>query len=85
MPLFGKDIAVDLMFTESCILVAVLLRLASIGIAALPMHDGIMVQCSHKEAAREIMEIVAARHSGSPIPVVIKLVGSSSLAGRSCS
>lgn len=29
-----------LMFTESCILVAVLLRLASMGIAALPMHHG---------------------------------------------
>ncbi|RWP76889.1 hypothetical protein [Mesorhizobium sp.] len=33
----------DLMFTESCILVAVLLRLARMGVAALPMHDGITV------------------------------------------
>ncbi|TIM74432.1 MAG: hypothetical protein E5Y58_07640 [Mesorhizobium sp.] len=32
---FGKDIAMDLMFTESSTLVAVLLRLARMGIAAL--------------------------------------------------
>lgn len=72
MPLFGKDIAMDLMFTESTILVAVLLRLARMGIAALPMHDGVMVQTRYCEMARSIMMAVAANLSGSAIPVVIK-------------
>ncbi|RWD44071.1 hypothetical protein [Mesorhizobium sp.] len=72
VPLFGKDIAMDLMFTESCILVAVLLRLARMGIAALPMHDGVMVQSRHGEAARQVMLAVAANRSGLDIPVVIK-------------
>ncbi|WP_136618572.1 MULTISPECIES: hypothetical protein [Mesorhizobium] len=69
--LFGKDIAMDLMFTESTILVAVLLRLARMGIAALPMHDGIMVQCNHGETAAEAMKI-AAHQIGLTIPVIHK-------------
>lgn len=71
VPLFGKDIAMDLMFTESTILVAVLLRLARMGIAALPMHDGIMVQCNHGETAAEAMKI-AAHQIGLTIPVIHK-------------
>ncbi|RWQ28878.1 MAG: hypothetical protein E5Y88_27235 [Mesorhizobium sp.] len=72
VPLFGKDIAMDLMFTESCILVAVLLRLTRMGIAALPMHDGVMVQTQHRETARELMKAVAATQFGLHIPVFIK-------------
>ncbi|MER9935128.1 hypothetical protein [Mesorhizobium sp. M0088] len=72
VPLFGMDIAMDLMFTESSILVAVLLRLARMGIAALPMHDGIMVAARHCEAAKKAMLERAAARSRVSIPVVVK-------------
>lgn len=72
VPLFGKDIAMDLMFTESSILVAVLLRLARMGIAALPMHDGIMVASRHCEVAKKVMTELAAMRGGTSIPVVVK-------------
>lgn len=75
LPLFGKDIAMDLMSTESTILVAVLLRLARLGIAALPMHDGMMVQFRHERAARAAMAEIAAFRSGLNIPVVMKSIG----------
>ncbi len=71
VPLFGRDIAMDLMFTESCILVAVLLRLARMGIAALPMHDGVMVPSHHAEAVRTTM-VNVGRERALKIPVVIK-------------
>lgn len=72
VPLFGKDIALDLMFTESCILVAVLLRLARMGMAALPMHDGIMVPCSVAERGVKAMEEASAEMIGVPLPVTFK-------------
>lgn len=76
VPLFGKDIAMDLMFTESCILVAVLLRLARMGVAALPMHDGVMVQSRHVESAETLMRAIAIEKSSLQIPVALKpLVG----------
>lgn len=71
-PLYGRDIALDLMFTESCILVAVLLRLARTGIGALPMHDGIMVAARHCEMAKVVMMELAAMRAGMSIPVVVK-------------
>ena len=45
---FGKDIGVELMFAESSLLVHLLQRLNGLGIAALPMHDGVMVPASRK-------------------------------------
>lgn len=72
VPLFGKDIAMDLMFTESCILVAVLLRLARMGIAALPMHDGVMAQSTQAGAVHCAMVAVAQEQVGLALPVVIK-------------
>ncbi|MCF6112212.1 hypothetical protein [Mesorhizobium muleiense] len=72
VPLFGNDIAVDLMFTESCILVAVLLRLARMGIAALPMHDGIMVPRSMIDRGMAAMGDASLEIAGIPLPVVIK-------------
>ncbi|ANN55970.1 hypothetical protein A9174_03775 [Mesorhizobium loti NZP2037] len=72
VPLFGRDIALDLMFTESCILVAVLLRLARMGIAALPMHDGIMVPCSMADRGVKAMEEASAEMIGVPLPVTFK-------------
>jgi hypothetical protein len=71
--LFGKDIAVELMFQESQMLVALLLRLIDLGIPALPMHDGIMVTQSTKAAALKAMREVSANFTGGPpLPVVEK-------------
>ncbi|WP_457103001.1 hypothetical protein [Mesorhizobium sp. URHB0026] len=72
VPLFGKDIALDLMFTESCILVAVLLRLARMGIAALPMHDGIMVARSDLVTAAQHMLAASLTEVGIALPVAVK-------------
>lgn len=72
VPLFGQDIAMDLMFTESCILVAVLLRLARMGIAALPMHDGIMVPLLKSDEAMLAMRQVSDAVASVRIPVAVK-------------
>lgn len=72
VPLFGRDIAMDLMFTESCILVAVLLRLARMGIAALPMHDGVMVPASTAELGCAVMQRCANATMGMKLPVARK-------------
>jgi len=72
-PLFGKDRAVELMFQESQILVALLLRLVDLRIPALPMHDGIMVPQSMKQRAKDAMGQVSAEWlGGSPLPVTEK-------------
>jgi len=73
VPLLGEDKAVDLMFDESQILVAVLLRLIELGVPALPMHDGIMVQRSHRQPARDVMRTVSHDYLGEqPLPVTEK-------------
>lgn len=71
-PLFGRDIGVALQFTESQILVAVLLRLGRNGVAALPMHDGIMVARSHRGKAMRTMREESRRLTGFELPVVEK-------------
>lgn len=71
--LFGADIAVELMFFESQILVGVLLELIALGIPALPMHDGIMVPLSQEKASRRVMQDMSARLlNGAPLPVTRK-------------
>jgi len=71
--LFGKDVAVQLMFQESQILVAGLLRLADDGVPALPMHDGVMVPQSKKSSAlRAMHEVSGDWLGGAPLPVVEK-------------
>lgn len=72
VPLFGRDFALDLMFTESNILVAALLDLAREGVPALPMHDGMMVAASREEKARGAMEKACVELVGSIIPVTKK-------------
>ncbi|WP_245581790.1 hypothetical protein [Rhizobium ruizarguesonis] len=70
--LFDTNVGFELMALESEILVGILLELASKGVAALPMHDGIMVAASHKELAVETMQNVSARKVGRSLPVVEK-------------
>jgi hypothetical protein len=75
-PMLGDVIergrGLSLMFTESQVLVALLLKLLEDGIVALPMHDEVMVAQSHAEAARQTMEDVARNVVGFPVPAVIK-------------
>lgn len=69
VPLFGKDMALDLMFTESRILLAAMAELREAGIVSLPMHDGMMVKCSRSEEAKRAMAGAAKRITGKVLPV----------------
>lgn len=60
--------------TESDILVAALLKLNAIGIAALPIHDSVLVARSHGKAAQRIMEAEALKATGTAIPAKISEV-----------
>jgi hypothetical protein len=71
-PVFEKGVGMSLMFTESQILVAVLLRLMDEGIVTLPMHDGVMAPVSKAERVRRIMEDVAEEKTGFRLPVAEK-------------
>lgn len=67
--LFGRDVGVELMHTESRVLMAVLLELADRGIPALPVHDGINVRGSDREEAVDVMQSVSAKLLGVALPV----------------
>jgi hypothetical protein len=60
------------MFMESEILIAVLQELASLGIPALGLHDGLLVPLSKKDVAGKVMDRAAKAVSGVAIPVTIK-------------
>ena len=53
--LFGGQYGMKFMFLESEILIDVLLELNSKGIAALPIHDCILVKESAQKTAKEAM------------------------------
>ncbi|MBB3303084.1 DNA-binding MarR family transcriptional regulator [Rhizobium sp. BK077] len=72
--LFDTNVGFELMARESEILVGILLELASKGVAALPMHDGIMVAACHKNLAIETMRKVSAERVGRPLKVVVKAI-----------
>lgn len=82
--LFGQDLAMDLMFTESQILVTALLRLMMEGVAALPMHDGMMVATSNSGAAIRAMRAAAKQVVGSHIPVTAKPPAEPESRGNCC-
>lgn len=73
VPLFGKDTGSDLMFTESRILSLVLCSLMEKRIAALPMHDGIMVAGSDTVTAKAAMETASAEVVGMVLEVIRKV------------
>ena len=62
----------ELMFTESRILLAAMSRLLDQGVAALPMHDGMMVARGSSDAARKAMEEASMQELGSTLPVAVK-------------
>jgi hypothetical protein len=72
---WGRRLGYRLMFVESQILIAVLLDLTSHGIPALPIHDGLMVARSMREAAKEVMTQHARLMTGIDIPVAEKSAG----------
>lgn len=61
--LFGTGIGFRLMFIESNILIMLLENLAKENIAALPVHDSVIVAESHAERARDCMQEVMERHT----------------------
>jgi hypothetical protein len=71
---FGRRLGYGLMFTESCVLMAVLEELMRRGIVALPLHDGLLCARSRKEEAAEVMRRTAMEIAGAAIPVEEKLV-----------
>jgi len=62
----------ELMRQESDMLVAVLLRLISIGVTALPLHDSVIVAHSDATFAKRAMEDVARMLIGTEIPVKVE-------------
>jgi hypothetical protein len=64
--LVEKDVGFSLMFDESEILVDVLLRLASAGITALPIHDAILVRSAARDEAKKAMVEAFRARTGYP-------------------
>lgn len=56
VPLFGSASGLRFMKRESDILIRSLLRLKSMGIAALPIHDCVLVARPHRSIAKTVME-----------------------------
>jgi hypothetical protein len=68
---FSEGWGPTLMRRESDVMVAVLAALASRGITALSLHDGLMVGLSHTQAALQAMEDIALAMVGIPLPVTL--------------
>ncbi len=71
-PVFETGIGLSLMFTESRILIAALLRLIDKGVPALPMHDGLMVARSKGGAAWDAMSAASEEILGVRLPITLK-------------
>jgi hypothetical protein len=71
---FEAGIGGSLTRLESDILVAILLRLLDLGIAALPMHDGLMVRHGAAERAASVMREVSKELTGYELPVKVTLL-----------
>jgi hypothetical protein len=67
--LFGTGAGLRLMFTESQILVAAMLKLVAAGVPALPIHDALLVPRSKTEEGRKAMLVGACSAIGRPLPV----------------
>lgn len=67
-PAFERGLGLELMFMESQILVAVLLRLIDEDIVALPLHDGLITPISQRDRVRAVMEDVSKEVAGFRLP-----------------
>jgi hypothetical protein len=74
-PHLGKGIGLELMYTESQILMAVLEECMAAGITALPMHDGVMVADSQADKVAAMMENHGKVLTGIRLPVKRKGLG----------
>jgi hypothetical protein len=74
MPRIQFAAGFGLMFTESRVLMAILLDLMRRGIVALRMHDGLLCARSRKEEAADVMRKKAAEITGTMMPVAEKAV-----------
>jgi hypothetical protein len=63
-PLFGTAVGLQAQFTESQILVKVLLDLAGKGVVALPIHDAIVVKQSAAQEAEDVMKTIFREMTG---------------------
>lgn len=63
-PLIGARVGPRLMYMESTIMTETLLELARLGVAALPIHDALLVARSHVEIARSTMLLAFERIAG---------------------
>ncbi|MDD1522117.1 MULTISPECIES: hypothetical protein [Bradyrhizobium] len=69
---FETGIGLRLMLRESQIMLRSLLRLAELNVAAMNMHDGLMVQRSKADVAAREMTNAALETVGTPLPIVLK-------------
>jgi hypothetical protein len=69
---FETGCGLRLMFRESEILMAALLALADREIAALPMHDGLMVAASKAGEAKDAMSAASRAVVGMELPIALK-------------
>jgi hypothetical protein len=79
--LFGIGIALDLAFIESNVLMCALRDLMANGVAALPVHDGIMVPVSKQDLALAAMRSASRAVVGVELPVKAKPLPRPALAG----
>lgn len=71
-PLFGSKVGLEIMHTESRILVAALLDLAGQGVPALGMHDGLAVAQSARQRGLMAMKTASRSIIGVELPVAEK-------------
>jgi hypothetical protein len=71
----GRGLGLQLMFTESEILIKVLEELQARSIIGLGLHDGLMVPVSHGDEVRRIMVEVATSITSATIPVTLTRLG----------
>ncbi|WHQ68870.1 hypothetical protein [Methylorubrum extorquens] len=71
-PCFGKGLGHQLMFTESTILMEVLMEMKTKGVVGLGLHDGLMVPRSRAPEVERIMGEVSQSITSIRIPVTVE-------------
>lgn len=71
---FEDRLGQALTFTESDIMVAVVLRLAELAAVSLPCHDGLLIAAEHRDLAIETMRTVGLEAVGTALNVEEKLL-----------
>lgn len=69
---FGRGLGFELMYQESCLIVAVLLRLKEMGIHALPIHDCVLVSANSVDHVQTVMRDIPMKLLNVDIDVSIE-------------